>query len=189
MLKWIVIEGDNGTGKDVLAKRLEDMNYQIINYEDSIKAVENKVRQNKRNNKIELFLEYNEICSNFNCNTNCVSLRYWPSTISAGFADNQLTDEDLRQYIERCVLRFRKPDAFIYLTCDYDERVRRIENRLIDMPELKGKDDIAIIRGKRHLDAMTMISGRYSNWYNINTTNLTIDDVYKKFMKICKELQ
>lgn len=188
MSKWIVIEGDNGTGKDVLAKKLEAINFQIINYEPSVKSIEAEIHKKKIKNKMELFLDYNETCSHYRCNKDCISLRYWPSTIAAGFADNRLSYIEFEKYIESCLLKFRKADAFIYLTCTYSERVNRIKKRLIDMPELAGKDNIAKKRGERHFEAMTRISAYHSNWFNIDTTHLTIDEVYQKFMRVFKEI-
>ena len=183
--KWIVIEGDNGTGKDVLAEKLLD--YKILNRRKEIIMIEKTARKASLIKKIDAFLDYNKTHVKYARELNYISLRYWPSTLAGGYADNLLTEKEFRKLIDKCLFSLEKPDLFICLICDYIVRMKRIKKRLIEQPELMDKDNLQKDRAERHYKAMLEISNYFPNWYFINTTNLSKEEVYKISSKIIEE--
>ena len=58
------IEGDNGTGKDTLALKIQDeLGYRVITNEYNIKELNRKAKKYEGKQRIEEFLNYGKICS------------------------------------------------------------------------------------------------------------------------------
>lgn len=127
---FLVIEGDNGTGKDTLAQGLQNQ-FEIITYYSEIQQKMDYARTFKGRENALKFVESNALCSRFvNENAlkgiNSLTIRYWLSTIAAAYADGKWTEEECDMATELCMISYAMPDLLIYLECDHEERVNRI---------------------------------------------------------------
>ena len=181
-MSFIVIEGDNGTGKDTLALNIQEkFGYQVITNEDYMKALIRQAKQHKGKDKIKYFLQYEEISSNIikNKNSNIVMVRYWISTLAAAYADNICSYEEICKLENDICSKFYKPDIIICLWCDFETRIKRIERRAS-----KDFDDITRERNKRYKWVLNQYEIKTkSKWINIDTTNKNEEEVLEEFSK------
>ena len=79
---WLVIEGDNGAGKDTLAAQLATSGFEIVNAHPLAQTAEQRARSMTGEAKIAAFLEYNSACAELaRCtHSHAIQIRYWPST-------------------------------------------------------------------------------------------------------------
>ncbi len=178
-MRFIVIEGDNGTGKDTLAIKLqESFGFRIITNEEDIINLNKEAKKYDGIKKIEKFLEYGKICSEKvrHSNQDIILVRYWISTLASAYADNICT------YQETCKLRhnicstFCEPDTIICLWCDFATRLNRIKTRkTLDF------DDITIERNNKYKWFLNkMESTTNIKWINIDTTVKTKEEVFEE---------
>ena len=133
-MSFIVIEGDNGTGKDTLAQALEKYGFNIITYDSEIKKFSEIAKQAKGKNRVKKFLGYGKACSdlvkqNKEKGKNSLLIRYWISTLAAAYADDIYSYDEVITIVKTISPKLEKPDKIIRLECDFDERIRRIEKR------------------------------------------------------------
>lgn len=88
--RFILIEGDNGAGKDSLAKRIEKKGFKIVTYFDEVKAAELKARNKTGEERVLSFMQYNKLCGEHvdSLKKPCILIRYWVSTLAAAYADS-----------------------------------------------------------------------------------------------------
>ena len=167
----ILIEGDNGTGKDTLAKAFR-VPFDIITYHTEIQHKIFFARTFKGFTQILQFLDYNAACScimsnNAKAKKNSITIRYWPSTLTAAYADKNLSELDCDLLVDICISTFVMPDLVIFLECDYNERIRRIALR--NSPIF---DDKTIERAERYTYYSNKIMDKLGNIvHKINTTD------------------
>lgn len=181
-MSFIVIEGDNGTGKDTLALNIQDnMGYKIITNEPKIKELNRKAKEHFGEERVKRFLEYGKACSNIANNTteNHIIVRYWISTLAAAYADNIYTYKQTLDAEKIYCSELCKPDAIICLWCDYKERTKRIKTR-----NSKDFDDITKQRNEKYRFFLKIFETRTNiKWINIDTTNKTRNEVFKEAYK------
>ena len=184
-MNFFVIEGDNGTGKDTLALKLQKKyGFRIITNEEDIVKLNKKAKEFNGKQRIKKFLEYGAVCSNRvkNSSQNSILVRYWISTLAAAYADKILEYEDVCKIQDKICSEFYKPDGIICLSCDFEKRIDRIENRKSD-----DFDDITIERNHRYRWFLDKIQNRIDiNWVNIDTSNKDVEQVFKE---VCKYLE
>jgi hypothetical protein len=114
-----------------------------------------------------------------------VLVRYWPSTVAAAYADQQVDDEGLPALIPPAQ-RLPQPDLFIRLACGLPARSKRIVERgLID-----GRlDDVSTGRADRHHRCLDWIAGQFGRWTCIDTTSLTPEQVLGQTLRILFSLE
>lgn len=181
-MSFVVIEGDNGTGKDTLALKIQDkLGYRVITNESNIKELNKKSKSYKGKERIHRFLDYGKVCSNIveNTNKDVILVRYWLSTLAAAYADNVYTYKETCELRDNICSKFCKPDIVICLWCDFKTRVKRIETRKsLDF------DDITKERNERYrwflkkYEKMTNIT-----WVNIDITNKNKEEVFEEAFK------
>ena len=173
----ILIEGDNGTGKDTLAKAFKTP-FDIITYRAEIQQKILFARTFKGISQTLHFLNYNAACSrimsdNAKANINSITIRYWPSTLTAAFADKNLSEVDCDSLVDICISTFTMPDLVVFLECDYNERIHRIALR--NSPIF---DDKSIERAERYTYYSNKIMDKLGDTvHKINTTDKSREDV------------
>ena len=61
-MKFYVIEGDNGTGKDTLAAKFQNDGFEILTYDKKIKQMEQIAKKKVGEDRVLNFLAYNKAC-------------------------------------------------------------------------------------------------------------------------------
>lgn len=130
---YLLIEGDNGTGKDTLAQGLQNQ-FDIVTYRSEIQQKMDYARTFKGRENALKFMECNALSSRFveeneKNGIDSIVIRYWPSTIAAAYADRKLSETDCDLLMKMSMSSNAMPDLLVYLECDHDERVHRIEVR------------------------------------------------------------
>ncbi len=186
-MSFIVIEGDNGTGKDTQALKLsKHIGYDIItNYDDMI-IFNKSAKKLYGEERVKKFLEYCRLCSEYasKCNGSIV-VRYWVSTLAAAYADNIFSFDKTLELCEEFCSHLKKPDIIICLWCDYDNRIKRINDR-----KSEDFDDITKNRSIKYAWFLDQMKERYNiNWVNIDTTGKSIDEVFNEILDYVKSLE
>lgn len=183
-MSFFVIEGDNGTGKDTLALKLQKKyGFRIITNEEDIVQLNRDAKKYNGKQRVKKFLEYGAICSKKvrNSDQNSILVRYWISTLAAAYADKIFTYEDVCKIQDEICSGFYKPDGIICLSCDFEKRIDRIERRKSD-----DFDDITIERNQRYRWFLDKIQRRINiDWVNIDTSDKDAEHV---FQEVCKYL-
>jgi thymidylate kinase len=91
--------------------------------------------------------------------------------------------KNVHSYLD--IYKFEQPDAIIRLNCDFNERVKRIENR-----ENSDFDDKTQIRNDRYRWITERIKENLVDvkWIDVNTTNKGIEDIYKEINEKLKDI-
>ncbi len=183
-MSFFVIEGDNGTGKDTLALKLQKKyGFRIITNEEDILQLNKDAKKFEGKQRVKKFLEYGAICSNRvkNSGQDSILVRYWISTLAAAYADKVFSYEDVCRIQDEICSGFYKPDGIICLSCDFEKRIDRIEKRKSD-----DFDDITLERNHRYRWFLNKIQSRIDiDWVNIDTSDKDADQV---FDEVCKYL-
>ncbi len=147
---FIVIEGDNGTGKTTVSHILsERYGFEFITEHKEILTLE---EQSKRFDigslsRFKAFLEYNRICGEQTEKYNKALLaRYWISTVSAAYADNLFEIEQALEMADKLFDTLVRPDFVFRLKCKFDTRINRIEKRAF----ADEADDITAERNRQY---------------------------------------
>ena len=178
-MKFIVIEGDNGTGKDSLAQQLKKCEkIDIITYNSDIKKAEKVAKKFSSEKKVRMFLGYNKLCSDLvkSNNQDSLLIRYWISTLAAAYADGVYDYERIIELSKRCIDKLEVPDCIIRLKCNYSERIKRIEGR-----NSNDYDDKTIQRDIKYQYITDKLKEQLSmiKWIDINTTDKSKEIVFK----------
>ncbi len=182
---FLVIEGDNGTGKDTLAQKLEKYGFKILTYEERVKEFEKVARKGTGEDKIKKFLDYGKLCSDFvseskKRNENVILVRYWISTLAAAYADGVYSYEKISGIIDAIYTKLEKPDMLLRLNCDFNARIQRIQNRKSD-----NFDDATKMRAERYEWISKKIKSKTNfKWTEIDTSNKSIEDVCQEALEI-----
>jgi len=175
MASWIVIEGDNGTGKDTLAEQIMKLGYDIVSYTTEARNAERAARTLYGEDRVLSFLEYNLICGSFASSSSNLSLliRYWMSTMAAAYADQIWTWKKVNEQVIRCVAQFPVPDLIILMECELTPRT----NRIIMRGESSG-DNMCVERDKNYRWALDEMSKRFPSVEKVDTTLLSPLEVF-----------
>ena len=179
-MKFIVIEGDNGTGKDTQALKLsEKLGCDVITNYDDMKIFNKTAKGFSGKERVKKFLQYCELCSKYaSSSENSIVVRYWVSTLAAAYADNIFTFDEVLKLQEEFCSNMKKPDIIICLWCDFDNRIKRINDRHSD-----DFDDVTENRSVKYAWFLNQMKERYNlNWVDIDTTGKTIDEVFDEIL-------
>ena len=186
-MRFILIEGDNGTGKDTLALKLENKGLKVVTYDLRIKLVEKKAKKLFGEDRVKAFIEYNYACSDFISDLktqgsvqDIVLVRYWISTLAAAYADNIFDEDKVIELGKKMAKELEKPDLVIRLNCDYHKRIHRIEKR-----NSGEYDDKTIDRANKYMEILKKLRQISDyKWEEIDTTTLNEIQVYERVINI-----
>lgn len=178
-MNWILIEGDNGTGKDTLREFFEADGWFHVNADSQVVDLLKVARSCTGRDRVPAYLEYARFCMKIASlhGATVVCVRYWPSTLSAAFADLLISEEEFLSAVDRCLVEFDVPKYVIQLTCDFATRVSRIKKRGF---EPNGHvDNIDAGRAKRVEIAFAIIASKFPTpWLVQETSNLQPSEVF-----------
>ncbi len=180
MVFWLLIEGDNGTGKDTLREFFEQEGWFHVNGSAETLTELEQARKSVGRDRLPAYLRYCRTCATVAAETTThkVSVRYWPSTLAAGYADELICEAELDRMLDDCLRTFPDPDVIIELRCDLNARVQRILGR---GPQPTGHaDSLDPERGSRHRVALVRIASHWNRpWFVLDTTFLTPAQVFR----------
>lgn len=167
--RFILIEGDNGTGKDTLARRLAPYGYDVVTYDADLEAFRLEAKRSPRERFPNEFLKYNRLCGEraarrLASGKKCVLVRYWPSTVAAAYADGNFSRGQALKTAAEALKSMPRPDVAFYLRCDFGERIRRIVAR-----DPESDDSLELDRALRYEEIM--------NEVRLSTPSLQWEDV------------
>lgn len=148
MSKFLVLEGDNGSGKSTVAALLRAAGLHVVSNEPELKDAEMHAKRLSDRERMRAFYAYNHMAAStaHSRGADCVIVRYWPSTLAAAYADEVLEGGELARECLQNMGAFQAPAFFVYLKCDHAERTRRILAR-----DSRGApDDCSISRARRY---------------------------------------
>ena len=179
---FIVIEGDNGTGKTSVASILNKKhNFEFITEHPDIAELEQKAKSFDIGSieRFEAFLDYNRACGEQSeKHIRSVLARYWISTIAAGYADKLFDINETLTRADSIIKTMPRPDHIFRLKCSFEKRIERIEKRALS----DGNDDITAERDKRYSFILDNIQSRYGILTEIDTENTDPDTTVNKIL-------
>ena len=184
---YLLIEGDNGTGKDTLAQGLQNQ-FDIVTYRSEIQQKMDYARTFKGRENALKFMESNVLCARFvdenaQKGINSLLIRYWPSTIAAAFADGKWSEAECDLVLDLSMATSAVPDILIYLECDHDERVNRIIAR--NSPNF---DDTTVDRAARYAYYSKKVLNKLGDRvHKIKTSGKTREDVLAEVRSIINQ--
>lgn len=182
IMVFVVIEGDNGTGKDTLAKKLAESGYGIISYLPAVKEREKVAR--KSVNKTQAFLDYNNYCGNLvmEDNTPSIVIRYWISTLAAAYADHIYKYDKVIQLTDEMKKTMVVPNVVIRIWVGAETRLNRIASRNANNPELS--DDVSIARSQRYEWISKEILNRSGyRWREFDNTSTSVETLASEILE------
>lgn len=187
---FLVIEGDNGSGKTTMSGLLKKCGFHVVTDDSDVKEIEvsaKKIPANT-NERIESFIKYNEFCGEKTKNYDkSLLVRYWPSTMAAAYADCVFGKDEVLKKAEELSKKLRTPDLVIYLQCDYSERISRIEKRKATEGDLG--DDVSTGRDARYKEIISLLSKMIPNWKIIQVSNKTPEQVKSVIDECLKDFE
>jgi thymidylate kinase len=177
---FIVIEGDNGTGKDSVGGMFVKDGFYSPTYENDAIALSSAARKLERPECTLAFLEYCAFCGRLAQNhEKSIVIRYWLSTLSAAYADCVFNIDITLAKARELYSSLPVPNYVFFLECNFDERIRRINARQID-----SDDDRTVERAQKYAHVSRELSKIFQNWYIIDTTNTSPESEYAYMRQI-----
>ena len=179
---FIVIEGDNGSGKTTVSRFFRNLGFVIITEIAEIKELEKIGKQNKigLKKRYETFLQYNKLCGQYSRNyKDSLIVRYWISTIAAAYSDGVLSLDDSIKSVIKVENELERPNCIFRLKCNYEQRLMRIFNRGSD-----NKDDTSLERDRKYNLFLDTLDNMTDYMHTIDTTNTSSYNVFKQMINI-----
>jgi thymidylate kinase len=180
-MSLIIIEGDNGSGKDTIAGLFEKQGCFIPTYENEARKKEQNAKTLKGISRIEAFLEYNKFCGDLAVkHEKALIVRYWTSTLAASYADGVFTLPEAIQKAQDVFETLPRHDFILCLKCDFVKRVTRIQDRFAAGGS--ADDDITIERDKRYQEILTEFKAFVPHWIQIDTSDKKPDELFEQIL-------
>ena len=185
---FLLIEGDNGTGKDSLALELQKYGFVITSYCNQVKGLETQAKKCMGISKIVHFLHYNKLCGQLAAkhDVDSILIRYWISTLAAAYADNIYNEDCVVKTAKRMSESMPRPDLLIFLHCEFACRIDRINSR--NELDKSLKDDTTVIRDKRYQRIIPLIiSASHYDYIMIDNTHKTPSETSLEIINYLKK--
>ncbi len=186
---WFVIEGDNGAGKDTLADRLVIDGWFLASRSSHAIADKEQASQLTGLDRVSAFLSYNQICAKLASGhpSRSFLVRYWPSTLAAGFADAIFDWAEFETRVDQSMRQLPVPRLILFLRCGLDARRNRVQQRGLVPGSV---DDVSEDRDVRYLRAITWLTEYMGAgyWKTLETSKLNIEQVYQAVQSLLAEV-
>lgn len=174
---FIVIEGDNGTGKTTVSEILNtEHGFEFITIQQKIRQLENHAKcfETGSMQRYEAFLNYNRACGEQVMKyKKSLLARYWVSTVAAAYADGLFDLEEALRRAEKLRNTMVLPDRIFRLKCAFDTRIGRIKKRALT----NGNDDITDTRDSKYSLILDKLQDRFAFMTEIPTDGISPKDV------------
>jgi thymidylate kinase len=176
-MSLLIIEGDNGSGKDTIAGLFENQGFFIPTYTKEARKKEQNAKILKGLERINAFLEYNQFCCALAMkHEKALIVRCWISTVAASYADDIFTLPEAIQKAHEIYNILPHHDFIICLKCNYKKRVARIQDRLAAGGS--ADDDISIERDKKYQQILGEIENFTPYWIQIEASDKTPEKIF-----------
>lgn len=159
MRDFIVVEGDNASGKTTLAQSLKTCGFVVVSEDSELAEMKLSFKNLHGRDKMQAFYRYNMLTAQKALDSRQATplvVRYWVSTLAAAFADKLIDFGEMFRQLDDNIKNFPSPAAFVYLNCNYDERLKRIKLRRKTLGF--ADDNRSKTRSKRYRRAIMEIS-------------------------------
>ena len=177
---WFVIEGDNGTGKDTLADQLRLDDWFLVNRTPNAVTAKEQASRLTGLDRVEAFMSYNQTYAHLASvhPVRSILIRYWPSTLAAGFADSILDWTEFKTRAHQSMRALPVPKLMLFLQCGLTARRNRVQQRGIVSGSV---DDTSEIRSVRYQTAITWLAECVGpkDWKTMETTTLSAEQVHE----------
>lgn len=180
-MSFIVIEGDNATGKTTLSNLLPFVN---INSTEWFIKEETVLKKMPLEKKIPAFLDFNFRCGEF-CSRHkkkYVLTRYWISTLCAAYADGLYDFSTTKQMIDQCIIDFPTPEAIVFLRCAENVRMERIMVRRSMDNDFS--DPVEHKRNEKYHDMSIFINAMLKRSFSFRTDQYSAEHIAKSIIKL-----
>lgn len=178
---WFVIEGDNGAGKDSLAERLVGDGWHLASNTPPVLEAMERARQLDGDARVAAYWAYNRVCGTTASSHPSPSMlvRYWPSTLAAGYADGVLEWDDFTDRCKEASDSLPIPELTVYLQCRLDVRRHRVRGR---GPVEGAVDDVSNRRNHCYREAVAWLASQSlpSRWCIVDTSDLDPEQVWHR---------
>ena len=136
-MKFYVIEGDNGTGKDTLAAKFQNDGFEILTYDKKIKQMEQIAKKKVGEDKVLNFLAYNKACGDLakerKNENNVLLIRYFISSLAAAYADDIFSYQKIVDILDNVYDKFEKPNILIRLKCNKMKELEELNKGIVQI--------------------------------------------------------
>jgi thymidylate kinase len=176
-VSFIVIEGDNASGKTTLVEYFQKSGFEIPTITPEAIAREKAAKLLSGIDRINAFIAYNTFCGALSRNfENSLLVRYWISTVAAAYADDLFPLDIAMRKAAELYENQRKPDFIFCLKCPYDARIDRINERKRITGDIS--DNVSKERDVKYQHILSDIKKSVKNWYDIDTTTNAPEQVF-----------
>ena len=182
-LPWVVLEGDNGVGKDTLAARLEGDGWRVLNRTPQAMEALTAARNAPASQRTSAYMQLNRCCALLASLSDdpCLLVRYWPSTLNAAFVTGLIDEPGMRQVAGLLAHACSMPDLVLRLDATQEERARRIHHR----GPVGGKlDDVSLEKDTACRFCLALVSEFFPDWEDLDTTGRSPAKVHRLALEL-----
>jgi len=186
IVSFIVIEGDNASGKTTLIDFFQKSGYTIPTIMPEVIAREKAAKLLSGIDRVNSFIAYNTFCGDLSRKfEDSLLVRYWISTVAAAYADDVFPLDIAMQKAGELYENQRKPDFVFCLKCSYDVRLDRINERKSFTGD--SSDNGSKERDEKYQYILSEIKKLVKNWHNIDTVTNAPEQVFAFMEKKLRE--
>jgi thymidylate kinase len=128
--------------------------------------------------------DYGNICVNIaKEHAKSLIIRYWMTTLAAAYSEEIISMDEMQTKAHDLCKTRPIPDCVIYLKCNFNNRIERIDNR-----NSCSDDDRSIEQDKKYEEASEKLSKLFKNWYIIDNTGKTPQEEFNEILQLLPQI-